>query len=82
MMDGTEVVERLKRRFPIGSRPELRLALYERLGQLVEAEGEPALHVIATAAADAAAARNPGHYFAFVVMRRLRERGIVEEITL
>lgn len=82
MMDGNEVVERLKRRFPVGTRPELRLALYTRLGRLVEEYGEPVLHVVATAAADAASARNPGHYFAFVVMRRLRDRGILEEMTI
>lgn len=77
MMDATEVVERLRRRFPVGSRPELREALYLRLGQIVEDHGELAVHVIAEVAADAARARNPGHYFAFVVMRRLIERRIV-----
>jgi hypothetical protein len=58
------------------------LALYERIGRLVEEHGERALHVVATACADAAGARNPGHYFAFVVMRRLRDRGILEELTI
>lgn len=77
-MDGSEVVERLKRRFPVGSRPELRLALYERLGSLVEEKGQPALNVIATVAADAAGKRRPDHYFAWVVMRRLIERGMID----
>jgi len=77
-MTGEEVVERLKRRFQLGSKPELRLALYHRLGQLVDDVGEPALYVITEVAADAAGRDKPGNYFAFVVMRRLIERRIIK----
>jgi hypothetical protein len=77
MMDGSSIVERLERRFGLGSKPLLRKALYQRLAQLVEDEGEPAYLVIATVAADADKARDRGKYFAWVVMRRLIERGIL-----
>jgi len=77
MIDTGQVYERLMRRFPPGARPELRMALYRRLDQLVEAEGEAAYCVIATVAADAAGKREPGKYFAFVVLRRLMERGLI-----
>ena len=76
-MGSEEVVERLTRRFGTGTRKELRMALYERLGSLVQAEGQPALNIVATVAADAAGKREPGRYFAFVVMRRLQERGLI-----
>lgn len=72
-----DIRERLTRRFGLGSRPKLRAALYERLGRLCEDEGERAYLVIATAAADAAGKSDAGKYFAFVVMRRLIERGIL-----
>lgn len=76
-MDGSEVVGRLVRRFGAGTRKELRMALYERLGRLVDEEGDPALHVIATVASDATGKREPGRYFAFVVVRRLQDRGLI-----
>lgn len=77
MFDAHDIVERLTRRFGLGSRPELRKALYERLGELCEAEGERAYHIIATAVADAVGKRNPSGYFCFVVMRRLIDRGVI-----
>lgn len=76
-MDDSEVVERLQRRFGVGTRRELRMALYERLGRLVRDEGQGALNIIAAVAADAAGKRDPGRYFAFVVMKRLMERGLI-----
>jgi len=76
-MSGEEVKGRLIRRFGLGTRRELREALYERLAKLVEEEGQPALNVIATVAADAAGKRDEGRYFAFVVMRRLMDRGLI-----
>lgn len=77
-MEMSLVAEKLERRFGLGTRPELRKALYARLEQLVEEEGEPAYLVIATAAADAAGKTNPGRYFAHVVMLRLMERGVID----
>lgn len=77
MFDAQDIAERLERRFGLGTRRELRKALYLRLGALCEQEGEPAYVVIATAAADAAKAREPGKYFSCVVMRRLMERKIL-----
>ncbi len=77
-MDMENLAERLGKRFGMGTRPELRKALYQRLEDLVEREGEPAYLVIATAAADADGKREPGRYFAHVVMLRLMERGILD----
>jgi hypothetical protein len=77
-MDCAEVVDKLTRRFGTGTRKDLRLALYERLGRLCEEEGEEAVHVIATVADDASRAREPDKYFAWVVMRRLIERGLIQ----
>lgn len=77
-MDLEHVCERLTRRFGLGSRPELRKALYQRLERIVEEEGEPAYLVIATAAADADGKEDPGRYFSKVVMLRLMERGVIE----
>lgn len=77
-MEGSEVKERLVRRFGYGTRKELREALYDRLATIVETEGQRALCVIATAASDADGKRDKGRYFAFVVMRRLIERGIID----
>jgi hypothetical protein len=76
-MDMSDVSSRLERRFGLGTRPDLRKALYQRLERLVENEGEPAYLVIASAAADAVSKDNPGRYFAHVVITRLMERGIV-----
>lgn len=81
-MDTQHIVERLTKRFGLGTRPTLRKALYERLAHLVEQEGEPAYLVLATTAADAERAREPGKYFAKVVMIRLMERGVLERPVL
>jgi hypothetical protein len=77
MYDRTDIADRLERRFGLGTRPTLRKALYQRLGGIVEDEGEEAYVVVAAAAADAAGKKQPDKYFAFVVMRRLIERGIL-----
>lgn len=76
-MAPSEVKERLVRRFGLGTRKELREALYDRLARLVESEGDEALHVIASVAADAEGKRQPDRYFAKVVIVRLIERGIL-----
>lgn len=76
-MDMENVAERLKIRFGLGTRPDLRKSLYERLERLVTEEGAPAYCVVASVAADAAGKTNPGRYFAHVVMVRLQERGFL-----
>jgi hypothetical protein len=76
-MDMSDISARLQKRFGLGTRQDLRLALYRRLEKLVEQEGEPAYLVIASAAADAVSKDNPGRYFAHVVITRLMERGIL-----
>lgn len=78
MYDSQDIAERLEHRFKLGSKPLLRKALYQRLGRIVEDEGEPAYLVVAEAAADAAGKDDPGRYFAFVVVRRLIERKILD----
>ena len=76
-MDLTRIAERLEVRFGLGSNPPLRKALYRRLESLVFASGESAYHVLAEVAADSAGKSDPGRYFAYSVVRRLREKGIL-----
>lgn len=76
-MDTCNVAQRLEKAFGLGSRPTLRKALYARLEQLVVDEGERAYLVIAQCAQDSLSKREPGRYFAHVVICRLIERGIV-----
>ena len=71
------VAQRLAVKFGMGSRPDLRRDLYRKLEHLVEDEGERAYEVIASAAADANGKNDPGKYFAFVVLKRLQERGVL-----
>lgn len=73
------LAERLERRFGLGSRPELRRSLYQRLDVLYSDPeiGEKVYNVVASVAADAVGKSKPGNYFAFVVMARLRERHLV-----
>jgi len=79
LYNAEDIISRLQRRFPPTAKPELRMALYERLGRLCEDSeiGQQVYHVIASAAADAAGKREPGRYFAHVVMLRLREGQLV-----
>lgn len=77
-MNMTSVAQRLESKFGLGTRPDLRRALFKRLEQLVDTEGERAYIVIASAAADSAGKDNPGHYFTRVVTLRLYERGVLK----
>lgn len=81
-MDMSDVAKRLEVRFGLGTRPDLRRALYLRLQRLVEENpldlADRAYGVIAGVAADAAGKENPGNYFAYVVMQRLKERKILQ----
>ncbi len=79
-MDMADVANRLQIKFGLGTRPDLREALYHRLQELVYGEsGDRAYQVIASVAADAVGKRDPGRYFAHVVMARLQERGIIPQ---
>ena len=77
-MDMTDVAHRLELKFGLGTRPDLRKALYKRLEQVIGEQGERAYVAVASAAADAIGKENPGRYFARVVILRLYERGILE----
>lgn len=73
----SDVAPRLVTKFGTGSRPELRMQLYQRLQDLVYGpDGERAYQIIASVAADAVGKRDPGRYFAHVVVARLMERGV------
>ncbi len=76
-MDTNPIAERLETRFGLGDKPTLRRALYQRLADLVDEEGDRAYLVIAEVADDAARADKPGNYFAWVVIRRLMERRVI-----
>lgn len=78
-----DIVDRLKRRFPLGDKPDLALALYERVAAIVEEEGDRAYHILCTAADDAIRARTtPARYFRWLVMRRFRDRGLLPALEL
>ena len=73
------VAGRLEKRLGLGTNPELRKALYVKLQQLCEgSEGTKVLECIDTCVSDAHGKSDPGKYFAYVVCRRLQERGLME----
>jgi len=77
-MDDTDVASRLAKKFGLGSRPDLRRQLYERLALLVQHDDtRRAYQIIAGVAADAIGKNDPGRYFAHVVCARLQEKGII-----
>ncbi len=78
-MDCTRIAESLERRLGLGTKPILRRALYQRLQELCEHEGERAYLVVASVLADAESGRkdDKGRYFASVVLRRLMERRVI-----
>lgn len=76
-MDATEVYDRLSRRFGTPEVASVKAKLYLKLGQIIEAEGDRAYMLIATAAADAAGKDQPDRYFAKTVIARLREHGFI-----
>lgn len=73
------MAERLERKFGLGTRPDLRRSLYQRLDAMYSDPelGEKVYRVVAGAAADAVGKSKPGNYFAYVVMERLREHGLI-----
>lgn len=75
-MSAEEVIERLERRFKLGSKPPLRRALYQRLGQTVEDDPRALLVIAETAEYAARSKGDPGRCFAWVIVRRMVERGI------
>jgi len=76
-VDMSDVSRRLELRFGLGTRPDLRKSLYDRLQVLIDREGPEAYRIVASVAVDAEGKRNPGRYFAKVVVLRLTERGVL-----
>lgn len=76
-MDMSQIAERLERKFGLGTRPDLRRALFQKLEKLVEEQGEHAYVVIASVAVDSEGKENPGRYFCRVVLLRLQERHVL-----
>jgi len=81
-MDLTRIAERLEVRFGTGTNPPLRLALYRRLERLIAENGEHAYLIISQVAADAIGKQDEGRYFAYAVVRRLREQGVLRPLEL
>ncbi len=74
----SDVANRLAKKFGLGSRPDLRRQLYDRLELLVQMDDSGrAYQILAGVAADALGKRDPGRYFAHVVCARLQEKGII-----
>lgn len=80
MYDVRDIEERLERKFGLGQRPVIRRSLYRRLGELCVQKGDRAYLVICDAAEYALSRSrgDKGNCFAFVVMRRLFERGVID----
>lgn len=74
------IAARLKAKFGLGSNPEVRMALYQRLEDLVSEspQGERVMSVIQSVVNDSRGKNDPGHYFAYCVLRRLQERGLID----
>lgn len=77
-MDMNNLVARFEKHFGLGSRPDLRKALYQRVAQVAsEDPSQRAYLVISSVVADAAGKDDPGRYFAKVVLSRLQEKGFM-----
>lgn len=68
----------LEQKFGLGSQPELRRKLFQRLELAVEIHGERALKPLQTVAAEARGARKPDRYFCRAALCRLREMNLLE----
>lgn len=77
---GPQIAARLEKRLGLGTAPELRRALYQRIEEAVCNAPDPmrALDVVNSVVQDAVKKTTPGHYFAAVAMKRLIERGCAE----
>lgn len=80
-MDMSQIADRLKAKFGLGTRPDLRERLYEELEEMVytadPAKADAVYQVLAGVASDAEGKSDPGRYFAHVVKLRLQERGLL-----
>jgi hypothetical protein len=74
------VADRLEELFGLGTSPSLRKALYLRCQWTVLTFGKPAELVLREVVQYALAARSPGNCFAFTIVRRFRECGLVKEL--
>lgn len=71
-----QVMTKLQQKFGAG-RDERRVALYKRIGAMVELHGEPAWKALCECVAQAAGAKAPDRYFCAAVVRCFSERGFV-----
>jgi len=74
----SKIAKHLEARFGLGSQPELRRRLFQRLQLAVEIHGERALKPLQTVAAEAKGARKPDRYFCRAALLRLRELNLLE----
>lgn len=72
--------QRLMALFGGGDNPSLRMSLYIRIQLTCQTFGKPAEVVVREVCEAARRARSPGNYFAFSIVRRLRENGFIEEV--
>ena len=67
---------RLQNKFGLGQDQKKRRELYQRLQRIVQLHGVDAYDVINECVADSVGREKPGNYFAYIVVRRLRDRGL------
>lgn len=72
------IAARLEKALGLGTQPELRRALYNKLEALVAGpNGSDVLECLDNVVSDALGKADPGKYFAYVVTRRLQEKGLM-----
>jgi len=74
-----ELVERLLKKFGRGDKPQVTIAFYRKLAELVETHGDRAYQAVAEAIAQSVGKRSPTRYFAKTVVLKFRELGWWEQ---
>jgi len=63
-----------------GERPELRIALFQRVDQLCATIGIPMVRLVREAVTGAKGRTNPAHYFCRAIRAKISEAGFLEEL--
>lgn len=72
-----DIVDRLRRRFGLGSKPAARMQLYQTIAAAIAKHGERAETLVREAASQASAAStHPDRYFCAAIKRKFSEAGI------
>jgi hypothetical protein len=70
---GTNIIDRLRRKYGLGANPSKRMAFYKRLQEIVDKHGDPAYQAISEAVAQAVGKLHPDRYFSKAVVNKLKD---------